>query len=229
MLSSQPSSEIDYPETDGKPMGETDWHIDALIRLRDILQRRYHGQNVYVGSDLLVYYEMGQPHRFVVPDVFVALNCPPGPRRVFKTWEEGCVPSVVFEITSRSTAREDVVFKPTIYHRLGVQELFLFDPTSEFMNPPLKGFRLEGDQSEPIESSEGRIVSRVLGVTLHLQGDKLRMSDTESGRELQTTADAERAARLAADAERTARIAAEAEADRLRAELERVKRQLGQS
>jgi len=97
-------NEIEYPETDGKPTGETDWHIHALIRLREILKRRYRDHHVYVGSDLLVYYDEGKPYHFVVPDVFVAFDCPPGPRRVFKTWEERRVPDVVLEITSRSSS-----------------------------------------------------------------------------------------------------------------------------
>ncbi len=31
----QTVDQIEYPETDGQPMGETDLHIDWLIRLRD--------------------------------------------------------------------------------------------------------------------------------------------------------------------------------------------------
>ena len=30
--------QIHYPESDGKPMGETDVHIDALIYLREALR-----------------------------------------------------------------------------------------------------------------------------------------------------------------------------------------------
>ena len=30
--------EIEYPESDGKPMAETEWHIDAIIRMRSMLK-----------------------------------------------------------------------------------------------------------------------------------------------------------------------------------------------
>jgi len=215
MSSAHSANEIEYPETDGKPMGETDWHIDALIRLREILKRRYRDQNVYVGSDLLVYYEEGKPYHFVVPDVFVVFDCPPGPRRVFKTWEEGRTPDVVFEITSRSSSREDSVFKPKTYERLGVRELFLYDPTAEYLRPPLKGFRLVGRDLKPLEPSGDGLDSQVLGVKLSLQDGRLSLIDTKTGQEQLTDA----------EVERIGRRTAEAELSELRAELKRLRRE----
>ena len=217
MCPAHPASEIEYPETDGQPMGETDWHIDALIRLREILKRRYRGHNVYVGSDLLVYHDEGNPHHFVVPHVFVALDCSPNPRRVFKTWEENRVPDVVFEVTSRSSAREDAVFKPRTYERLGVRELFLYDPTGDDLRPPLQGFRLVGRDLKPVERPDDGLVSHVLGLKLTLQGQWLALVDPETGQEQLTEA----------EAERIGRQAAEAELSELRAEVERLRRQSG--
>jgi hypothetical protein len=46
--------EIEYPETDGEPMGETDWHIHWTLRLRELFKRRHRDQWVYVASDLFV-------------------------------------------------------------------------------------------------------------------------------------------------------------------------------
>ena len=218
MLSPKLLDEFAYPESDGKPMGETDWHIDAIFMLRDILRRHFQDQRVYVGSDLLVYYHEGRPHEFVVPDVFVALDCPPGPRRVFKTWEEHRTPDVVFEITSRSTARDDAVFKPKTYQQLSVRELFLYDPTAEYLNPPLKGFRLSSGTLESMVPDRGSLRSEVLGITLSLDGRSLKLADSESGLPLLTTAEAEQQARAAE------RLAAKAEIDKLRCELERLRR-----
>jgi hypothetical protein len=53
----QTIDETEYPESDGKPMGESDWHIDWAIRLHKILRDRYAGEKVYVGTALLVYYK----------------------------------------------------------------------------------------------------------------------------------------------------------------------------
>ena len=101
--------EIEYPESDGKPMGETELHRDWTIRILDILRQRYRGQAVYVASDLLLYYEEGSPTKFIVPDCFVVLNCATHRRRTFQTWKEGRFPDVVIEVTSRSTSRTDMV------------------------------------------------------------------------------------------------------------------------
>jgi hypothetical protein len=48
-------SQVYYPESDGKPMGETDDHRDAMVRHIELLQHYYRGQDVYVSGDLLVY------------------------------------------------------------------------------------------------------------------------------------------------------------------------------
>ena len=119
---------VEYPESDGKPMGETDLHIDWIIRIRDILKQRYRGQRVYVGSDMFVYCQEGNPVDMVVPDGFVVLDCDPHRRRTFKIWEEGKAPQVVFEVTSRGSKQVDEIFKPSIYARIGVREYFIYDP-----------------------------------------------------------------------------------------------------
>ena len=99
----QTKLEIEYPETDGKPMGETDLHRWWMARILDLLSYKYRSQHVYVSCNLLVYYSEGNPREFVVPDDFVVKDCDPSPRRVFKVWEEGKAPNVAFEVTSRST------------------------------------------------------------------------------------------------------------------------------
>ena len=98
-------------------MGETDRHIEWIIRLRDVLKHRYADQSVYVAADLLVYYVEGTPSRHVVPDVFVVKDCDPGPRRIYQCWAEPSPPHVVFEITSRGSKRDDTVFKPRFMRR----------------------------------------------------------------------------------------------------------------
>ena len=207
-------TDLDYPETDEMPMGETDIHRQWMIRIHELLRHRYAGEQVYVGSDLLVYYTEGEPSDFVVPDVFVVLDCDPSPRRTFQIWDEGRSPDVVIEVTSRGTKEKDRALKPRIYAELGVRELFLYDPTAEYLHPALQGFRL-GDGPEPIEpSGDGRIACRVLELTLRLDGGRLVIEDAATGRPLQTEAEAERAAR----------VAAEAEIERLRRELEQARR-----
>jgi hypothetical protein len=46
---------VEYPKSDGPPMGETDDHRDAMIRIIELLKRHFRNQMVDVGGDLLVY------------------------------------------------------------------------------------------------------------------------------------------------------------------------------
>ena len=143
---------VNYPESDGRPMGETDQHRKEMIRQLELLERFFAGQRVYVSGDLLVYYEQGNPKKFVVPDVFVVKGLEPKDRRVYKLWVEGQPPDVIFETTSRKTKKKDTVAKPALYARLGVKEYFLFDPTQDYLDPPLQGHRLVGDQYVRMEA-----------------------------------------------------------------------------
>lgn len=229
---------IVYPESDGKPMGETDVHIDWMIRIRDILKYRYRGRRVYVASNLLVYYVEGQPNKYVVPDDFVVLNCDPGQRRTFRIWEEKRTPDVVFEVTSRSTKTEDEKVKPKVYAGMGVQELFLYDPTAEYLQPPLQGFRLADDEYTVIEADEsGALRCDALNIGLRLEARDLQLIDLESGTLLPSEAEAaesaremEKAGREAAEAERqkekAARQKAEARAAELEAEIQRLRAEI---
>jgi Uma2 family endonuclease len=220
--------DVEYPESDGKPVGETDIHRSWIFRLIDMLSYRYRGQRVYVSGDLLIYYEEGQPQKFVVPDVFVVKDCGPSLRRIFKLWEEGRVPDVIFELTSQSTRREDAIFKPKTYARLRVPEYFLYDPTGDYLKPPLRGFRLVEDDYCPIEpDATGALVCEQLGLLLRLEDGRLCMFDQASGEPLLTEGEAGRQAaeraelarqaeQRAREQERQARLAAEAEVERLR-------------
>ena len=76
---------VRYPETDGKPIGETDIHIAQILGLLFALTRYFRDDpQVYVAADLLLYYVEGDPREFVVPDVFVARGVPKRERRIYK-------------------------------------------------------------------------------------------------------------------------------------------------
>lgn len=195
MSSVTTQNEIEYPESDGKPMGETDLHRDWMFRLLEIFRQRYRDQQVYIASDLLVYYEEGTLSKFIVPDCFVVLDCNPGRRRTFQTWNEKRVPDVVFEVTSRGTSSIDIVDKPVIYERIGVQEYFLYDPTASYLEPPLQGYRMTNGSLHQIAETNGRLRCETLGVELFLREDDLVIVDSETGIEQVTKADAEEFAR----------------------------------
>jgi Uma2 family endonuclease len=140
---------------------------------------------------LLLFYVEGDPKKFIVPDGFVVLDCKRGLRRSFKIWSEGRVPNVVFEVTSRKTKRQDQTTKPEVYARIGVRELFLYDPTIDYLTPALQGYRLAGGKYIPIEpSASGALVSSELQVDLRLDRERLVIHDSLTGLPLMTAAEA---------------------------------------
>ena len=78
----------------------------------------------------------------MAPDVFVVLGANSADRCTYLLWEEPKAPDFVLEITSCSTRHEDQVIKRDLYRSLGVREYFLFDPTNDYLKPPLQGLEL---------------------------------------------------------------------------------------
>jgi len=61
--------------------------------------------------------------------------------------------------------------------KLGVREYFLFDPTEDYLEPPLQGHRLVGGQLVPIEPVSGRLPSEILHLHLERDQSELRLYD----------------------------------------------------
>jgi len=210
-------TEVIYPESDGEPMAETEIHreqmTDAVIYP---LKKHLRGKG-YVTGNLLFYYREGDPRASVAPDAFVILGHPDHRRRIYKLWEEKRVPDVVFELTSESTRDKDLGEKRRLYESLGVQEYFLFDPLGEYLEPPLRGFRLRGGYFAPLEpgtlpDGDWALLSEVLGLQIETSPDGLRFWNPETETYLLTPAE-EAEARLLAEAQ-----AVEAEARAMEAE-----------
>ncbi|MGH7136815.1 MAG: Uma2 family endonuclease [Pirellulales bacterium] len=211
-----------YPDSDGVPIGETDYHILATGHLFFALKRWYRKQkDVHVAGNMLLYYEEGNPNAFRGPDVMVSKGVVGNHlRRSFRTWEEGVVPAVIIEVTSKKTRKEDQVEKPPLYSALGVKELVLFDPTGDYLRPRLKGFRLVGQKYVPMKpDKDGRLFSAELGLSLEVEDYLLRLIDPATGTRLPTDEELDDAASLARKAAQKAKREAKA-AKRRAAELE---------
>jgi Uma2 family endonuclease len=197
--------EIEYPTGDGKPMAETELHLLDMIDIIQLLRGRYANHtNVYVGGNLLLFYEEGNRRKHVAPDAFVALDVSKEPPRDhYLVWKEGKGPDLVLEITSKSTRREDETKKRGIYRDiLKVTEYFLFDPTEDYLDPPLQGFRLVMGEYVSIEWVDGRLPSEVLGLHLERDDTRLRLFDPKTGAYLLTPIEAQQVAERRADEER---------------------------
>jgi Uma2 family endonuclease len=211
--------DIDYPTTDGKPMGETELHRDQMIDLIETLKDHFApNPGIYVTGDLLVFYERGNRRKHLSPDVFAVRGVPKQPRRdYYLIWREGKAPEAVIEVTSKTTRKEDQTKKWVLYRDvLKVAEYFLFDPTEDYLKPPFQGFRLVQGDYVPIEPVQGRLPSEVLGLHLERSGEELRLFDPKTGQWLPTPRERLEAERQRAEAERQ-----RAEAERQRAETEK--------
>ncbi|MBI1765927.1 MAG: Uma2 family endonuclease [Acidobacteria bacterium] len=235
--------EIYYPETDGEPMAETDLHRNLILELYASLEAYYEVQtDVYVSSNLLIYYVQGDRKKRVAPDVFVVRGVPKHVRRIYKLWEEGRAPETVFEISSRGTILNDTQQKSTLYARWGVREYFLYDPEYDWLPEGLAAFRLVDGHYKEIEIENGVAHSETLGLDVVDTGETLRLREPRTGLFLPTRREeiaarqqaeaaqqqaeaAQQQAEAHAAAEAAARQQAEAELARLREDLARLRAQ----
>jgi Uma2 family endonuclease len=85
-------------------------------------------------------------------------------------WEE-TPPSLVVEVTSRKTRREDQGPKKSLYERIGIEEYVLFDPYGDYLRPRLQGHRLVEERYQPIPLAEdGTLLSRTTGLIFRPEG-----------------------------------------------------------
>jgi Uma2 family endonuclease len=225
---------IVYPESDGKPLGETGIHVNTIFRFVDAMWRHYDDHpKVAVLTNMFLYYVEGDPKRNVCPDVFVTLGVPSNRnRRTFMVWEEVKGPDVVVEITSRKTKRDDTKRKFELYRDvLKVREYFLFDPLEEYLNPSLLGFRLLRGQYQTIPMMDGRVPSKVLGFHFERNDLDLRVFNPRTGLWLPTSLEMARMLRASKAAERRAKMSrrqAESEVERLRQENESLRKRISE-
>ena len=189
--------EIEYPTSDGQPMAETTLHRLVMSDVIGGLERRYaETPDVWVGGNLLLYYQKGDRNKSVAPDVLLARGVAKRNRDTYLLWEEK-VPVLVFEITSRWTRSEDPGPKKDTYERLGVEELVLFDPYGDYLEPRLQGHRFDrGRYREIALNRDGSLDLRTVGVTVRPEGERLRLVDTETGEKLLWNDELEAARRL---------------------------------
>lgn len=209
-------TDSEYPTSDGELMAETDKHRRLMMYVIDALSVHFDGRpDVYVAGNNFLFWQEGDPKARISPDVYVVFGPSPDARDSYMAWKEGGrLPDVVFEFTSRKTQREDTDTKLPLYEQvLRTPEYFLFDPTGDYLRPRLQGYRLENGRYVRLEMTENRLHSERLGLDLVQEGERLRLWDPIRLEFLPTPQ--EQARRVEA---------AENEIERLRAELEALKR-----
>jgi Uma2 family endonuclease len=244
-----------YPTGDGKPLGEDESHVRETLNCIQFLQFWFRNRpDIYVIGNNFVYWNEGHPRDRVSPDCYVVFGVEKRIRPSYKSWEEdGKLPDVVFEFTSKSTMRQDIDRKFALFGEVWKsREYFLFDPNREYLKPPLQGYTLVDGQYVPLELVDNRLHSEQLGLDLVMNGSYLRFYDPVLGEYIPTLAESAeqtlsarrsvedervrfedsqrlvREARVQLDAARHRTSEAEAENARLRAEVEALQRRLGE-
>ncbi|HEX3483109.1 MAG TPA: Uma2 family endonuclease [Kofleriaceae bacterium] len=237
--------EVTYDEM---AMPEGDRHAKAKARALDALRGFFTRQRrrIYLAQELPIYYP-AEP-RFA-PDLLAVLDADDVDRDKWVVHAEGKGLDWVLEVHVGGDRKKDAERNVTRYARLGIPEYFLYDRARN----QLAAYRLASPDARvyaPIVPNHGLYESRVLGLEIQVDEDRLRfyagtallleseeliarvqaMYDAAQRRAEEEAQRREEAERLRDDAERLRdeearrREEAEREVARLRAELERLKR-----
>jgi Uma2 family endonuclease len=194
---------------------------DGPLGALDAYFRRI-GRRVYLSSNLPVYYP---DERLFAPDLIAVLDVDPHERDRWVTSDEKRGLDLALEVLYRGDDRKDLERNVEWFARLGIPEYFIYDRK----RGRLRGYALEVGEAayRRIVPQDGRWPSRVLGLELSLDGDRLRLySGTAAVPELEELAS--RGERLLADAIARVEAAehrAEQEAERAKQEAERAKQE----
>lgn len=178
-------------------MGESNAQFELIHYLVDVLKWLYHIEKWHIGGNLEFYHPaVKNSQNKITPDisVFKGILLSPQDKQGLSSWDivpgQEEMPPVIFEISSRSTWRSDILSgennKPAIYGRMGVKEYFAYDPNE----PPvwratrsrrLLGWRYENNiPKEIIPDGLGRIWSNELNSWLVADGFMLRLYDRDN-------------------------------------------------
>jgi Uma2 family endonuclease len=203
-------------------------HFDYAHSTAQVLRDRYSSQpDVYVAGDMKMLWGipgLEEP----APDVAVIPRYRPRetPPSSFDVLAEGTRPCLVLEVVSPDLAENDYVKKVEIYQQAGIPEYVLLDPPRRATKNRLllTGHRLgtDGRYREIQPDGEGFLLSETtqLRFGVDRDGKTLVIVDALTGQRLQTSKDLRKELQV----ERQIRQAAEAENARLRAELDRLRK-----
>ncbi len=234
-LSSLPKGTIVYPDSDGKPMAENTKQARWIVVFYGNLCALFRDTaDVFVAVDNLWYPEEGNLNLSIAPDVYVVFGRPKGDRSSYKQWEEENVPlTVVFEVLSPGNSYQEMADKLEFYDTHGVEEYYVCDPGHNTLDVYLR----KGEVLRRVRPADG-FVSPRLGVRFRLTEPEITVYRPDGRRfltfeemeteRIQAEQRAEQAEERAGQAEQ-ARQQAEERAARAEAEVERLRRQLGQA
>lgn len=200
-----------------KPWEEKDepWgsyrHYDTQDYIRDALRLILEPLGHDVTRDGWLRMDPNDHDDCLLPDLLVALDVPPERRDPdeYVLWVVGRPPDVLGELLSPSSKRADLEEKPKRYVELGVREYFLFDVDGRFGQPLVQGWRLsrDGSRTSLPADDEGSVTSDVLPIRFLARDGAVAVEDVRTGHIVPRFS------------------AFQTEVERLRAEVERLRRE----
>ena len=205
-------------------MAETPKHQQVMTDCMDVLRSHFRRfVDVYIGGNMMLYYEEGNPRKSISPDVFMVRGLSKKELRTYKTWEQPPTLDFVLEVASPSTYTRDFNKKMEIYAKiLRVKEYCIYDPYHE-IDPYFVAFRLVGEAYEEIPFVNARIPFEVLGLELGEHEGVLRLYDPVKSAWLFTSQERVAQAEVRVAQESRARQEAESRAQHAEAELEKLR------
>jgi len=153
------SSEIIYPDSDGKPMSDNTKQFELIVTIQGGIDALYKdNENVFVAGDLLWYPVEGDNKTRQAPDTMVAFGRPKGYRGSYQQWlEDNIAPQVVFEIFSPENRMREIFKLFKFYENHGVEECYFYD----LKYNELIGWVRSDGKLNYIESIEGWVSPRL--------------------------------------------------------------------
>jgi len=150
---------------------EGDPHRLPKVRALEALEEHFRrmGRGVYLGSELPVYYP---GERMFAPDVIAVLDVDPHERDRWTVAYEKRGLDFALEVTVLGDKKKDLETNVVSFARLGIPEYFVLDVRAA----RVLGYRLEPGETtyRPVLPQGGRWASKVLGLSLSLEGRRLR-------------------------------------------------------
>ena len=151
---------------------EGDRHFRAKVRTLDVLRRYFTRQRrrIYLAAELPIYYP-AEP-RFA-PDLLAVLDVEDLERDKWVVSAEGKGLDWVLEVHVGGDRKRDAEFNVARYARLGIPEYFVYDRARN----RLLAYRLASPDARtyaPIVPNRGQYESRVLGLDVQVDADRLR-------------------------------------------------------
>ena len=227
---------IIYPDSDGRPMADNTVQFYWIQKLHGGLDHLFSGDPmVFVASDLLWYPVKGKPGICKAPDVMIAWGRPKGHRGSYKQWEEnGIAPRFVIEVLSDSNNDREMATKLAFYQKYGVEEYVIIDSylnKLEVWTQDKSGNFIQ--ESEPVLHWK----STLTGIRFEVSEDEMQVyspkgspfiTHAETYMLLEKHKKLVEELKRSTQAERLAKEAALAEIARLKAELEKQKKEKDQ-